>query len=242
MGPRRLGRATSHIGNVLIDKDNRRLAKLPGQVRDWKIKCVCGGDHTTCNNGWMRSIEDQAKPILAPLILGSAATLTTHDQAVIATWAVLKVMVAEYDRNFHVSTHWTHRRWIKDHKSVPRGWGVWIGHFQRTNWKPEWISSAFLLQTPRMIDRYGIRMPTFYNGSAVTQVIGNLFIQVIHFPMPDTLIRRWKFSPTEGSIFRIWPQTPYLLRWPHKVLSDNDADRIANAVSQLAMDTARARK
>src|ERR1700685_4179152 len=185
MGPRRHGRAASHVGNVDLDRDERRLAKLAGQVRDWQVKCVCGGDHTTCNNGWMRSIENRARPALIPLILGKATTLQTEDQAVIATWAVLKVMVAEYDRNAHVATHWTHRQWIKKRHSVPAGWGVWIGHFKRTHWRPEWISSWFLAQSQRMIARYGRRTRvSFYNGSSVTQIIGDLFIQVIHFPLP----------------------------------------------------------
>lgn len=236
MGPRRHGRATSHVGSVAPDRDDRCLAKLTGQVRDWKVKCVCGGNHTTCNNGWMRSIEDRARPALIPLILGRSAMVSTADQAIIATWAVLKVMVAEFDRNGHMTTHWTHRQWMRNHQSVPRGWGVWIGHFQRTHWRPEWISSTFLIQSRRVLARYGLRSPTFYNGSAVTQVIGNLFIHVIHFPMPNRLIGKWHFPPTNGTIFRIWPATPFFLRWPHTALSDSDADSIANAVSQFIDD------
>jgi hypothetical protein len=240
MGARKRGRAISHTGTVYLDKDNRRLAKLPGAVRDWQVKCVCGGTHLTCNGGWMKSIEDRVKPILTPLILGQAATVFPEDQAIIATWAVLKVVVAEHDQNSHVTTHWTQRRWLRDRKSAPKGWGVWIGHFQRKHWKPEWISTVFLIQTPRRLARYGLRLPTFYNASATTQVIGNLFIQVVHFPPPDRLIRGLKFPPTEGSILRIWPPSPYYLRWPpSRALCDNDADLIANAVSRLAHDVAR---
>jgi hypothetical protein len=243
MAPRKTGRVTSQIGTLFPDKDERRLVKLRGQVRDWQVKCVCGGLHSTCNNGWMRGIEDSARPIIIPLILGKPTRLSDKAQAIIATWAVLKTMVAEYDRAGHVTTHWTHRRMMRNHHLPPsKGWGVWIGHYQRVNWMPEWSSSAFLIQSRHRVARYGIRNPTFFNGSSVTQVIGHLFIQVIHFPMPDGIIGTWRFPPTKGSILRIWPPSAYYLRWPNSALSDMDADRIANAVAQFLDDTYRRKR
>jgi len=239
MPPRAKGRVLSQVGTLYPDKDARRLVKLPGQVRDWQIKCVCGGNDSTCNNGWMRKIEDRAKPILVPLIQGKPTRLSEEAQATIASWAVLKTMVAEYDVNGQVTTHWTHRRMIRDRQLPPsKGWGVWIGYYQRVNWRPQWSSSAFLVQSRRMVARYGIRTPTHFNGNSTTQVIGNLFIQVIHFPMPDTFIRQWQFPRLTGSILRIWPTSGYFLRWPSLALSDDDADRIANAVAKYIEDVA----
>jgi hypothetical protein len=243
MAPRKAGRVTSQIGTLFPDRDERRLVKLRGQVRDWQIKCVCGGLHSTCNNGWMRGIEDNARPTIIPLILGKSTRLSDKAQAIIATWAVLKTMVAEYDGAAHVTTHWTHRSMMRNRQLPPsKGWGVWIGHYQRVNWMPEWSSSAFLIQSRRMVARYGIRNPTFFNGSSVTQVIGHLFIQVIHFPMPDGIIRRWQFPPTQGSLLRIWPPSAYYLRWPNNALSDADADGITNAVAQFIDDTYRRKR
>jgi hypothetical protein len=234
MESRRKGRVTSQTGMLYANRDERVLVKLPGQVRDWQVRCVCGGTHLTCNGGWMRSIEDRAKPILTPLIRGKKGSLSPQDQTMIATWAILKVMVAEHDKRGHVTIHWTHRRWMMKRKSPPgRGWGVWIGHYQRANWKPEWSSCAFLIQSRKMVARYGIREPTFFNGSSVTQVVGNLFIQVIHFPMPSGIISRWSFPPTQGSILRIWPPSPFNLPWPKTVLCDEDADGIAGAVADF---------
>lgn len=70
-----------------INRSDRTLIKRQGDIRDWQIKCVC----EPCNNGWMRRIENQARPIMRPLIdatallKGETIQLTPHDQKIIAT-------------------------------------------------------------------------------------------------------------------------------------------------------------
>jgi hypothetical protein len=65
--------------------------KRPGDIRHWKVYCVC---HSNCNNGWMRmKIEEAAKSFLIPLIKGEECRIFPADQTRIAAWAVLKAMV-----------------------------------------------------------------------------------------------------------------------------------------------------
>jgi hypothetical protein len=119
----------SHVDSH-IDRSDRLLIKRAGDIRDWQIKCVC---ETRCNNGWMRRIENQARPIMFPLIeageilRGEKIRLTPHDQKTIATWAVLKAMVAEFDPNGWVTTHHAQRKFFKQNLTPPAGWSVWIG-------------------------------------------------------------------------------------------------------------------
>jgi hypothetical protein len=35
--------------------------KMRGPIRDWQVKCVCGGTTTTCNNGWMRELDKKVR-------------------------------------------------------------------------------------------------------------------------------------------------------------------------------------
>ena len=63
MAPREKGRLPFTVGVEYLDKTDIRFLKLPGQLRDWQIRCVCEGTHETCNGGWMKEIEDRAKPI-----------------------------------------------------------------------------------------------------------------------------------------------------------------------------------
>src|SRR5574339_65289 len=48
-----------------------------------------------CNSGWMSNIERVAKPLLLPLILGTAkrATFNANQQTLVANWIVLRAMV-----------------------------------------------------------------------------------------------------------------------------------------------------
>ena len=235
MAPRPKGKAISRVGTLYLDRDETTTRKLSGQLRDWQIKCVCGGSHLTCNGGWMKGIEDRAKPILVPLILGNATRLQPGDQAIIATWAILKVMVSEYDSISHVTTHWTQRKRMRIRQLPPeKGWGVWIGHCERVNWSPEWISLPFFVPSDAVLARRGLREPTYYNANSVTQVIGKLFVQVIHSPVPDDFVERWKFSsPRRGTLFRIWPLSCISIKWPGRALTDREADQIADAIPEF---------
>ncbi len=80
------------------------------------LRCSClisykgTGTHGTCNGGWMKRIDDRAKPILAPLIKGeytvnNPTRIDPGQMATIATWAALKVMIAEFDEGNQPLTH-----------------------------------------------------------------------------------------------------------------------------------------
>jgi hypothetical protein len=53
------------------------MAKGPGDIHDWKVKCVC----EPCNNGWMRELEEKVRPLITPLIQGKEHTLGARTTA-----------------------------------------------------------------------------------------------------------------------------------------------------------------
>jgi hypothetical protein len=68
-------------------------SKLPNMVRTWvtkehtgvTVKAVC----QTCNQGWMSRLEERAKTVLSPLLLGKGGRdLTGQDAALIVAWAL----------------------------------------------------------------------------------------------------------------------------------------------------------
>lgn len=61
------------------------------KVAAQEAKVVCGD----CNHGWMSDLEDEAKPILVPMITGNRTRLDYKAQLVIAHWAIKTAMVAE---------------------------------------------------------------------------------------------------------------------------------------------------
>src|SRR5688572_6679457 len=54
------------------------------------MKMACG----PCNNGWMRDIEDLARPILGPMILGRAVQLGLVEQEIISAWLVKSALAS----------------------------------------------------------------------------------------------------------------------------------------------------
>jgi hypothetical protein len=131
----------------------------PGDIRDWRVSCVCG---PTCNNGWMREeIEDRARPILIPLIEGASCRITTADQSRIASWAVLKAMIAEWTIQGHATTsHMQRKRLMRRFLPPEKKWGIWIGHFVCDPRKPAaeryctlWEAHPFLMTNSQATSR-----------------------------------------------------------------------------------------
>jgi len=209
-----------------------KIGKVPGDIRDWQILGVCG---PTCNNGWMRQfVEDPARPIVSDLIAGKSVLLTPEKQRKTATWASLKVMVAEYGIGEYVTTHHTQRKRMMRSQLPPQdGWGVWIGAYKRISWPNYWSSTPFLVLPDHRAAARPNKVATFYNGQASTLSIGELFIVVIRSPKED-LPRRFVFRPpNNGTLFRIWPPTTTNIRWPATVLTDRDADYVAHRFKEF---------
>lgn len=228
-----------------FDRSERALIKRLGDIRDWQIGCVC---EPRCNNGWMRQqVEEIARPIMIPLITGhhhftgQPIRLTPREQKAIATWAVLKAMIAEFDSLGWVTTHHMQRKQFMRTLSPPRrGWSVWIGHYVRAQWQPFWSSTPFFYGSEKQIARFPDLRPRFYNSHISTQVVGQLFIHVIRSPAIK-FINNWRFTtPDRGSVFRIWPPSEISLNWPGTTMTDRDADYVASAMATFLSERGRA--
>lgn len=221
--------------NAQIQKSDRSLMLRPGDIRDWQIQCVCA---KICNNGWMRErVENVARPIMLPLIegdqflKGNTTLIMPHQQRIIATWAAMKAMVAEFDPQSTVTTHHMQRKYLMQRLAPPVGWTVWIGPYLRASWPSHWGSTHFFYASPKQHARMGSDIrATHHNSHVSTQVIGKLFIQVIRSPA-HYYVERWRFNlPDRGSLFRIWPATDTVINWPGQFMSDRDADYALGAV------------
>jgi hypothetical protein len=227
------------ISNPDPAQSQHRIIKRIGDIRDWKVPCVC---EVACNNWWMRRmVEDRARPVMIHLIKGHSVLVTPAHQKAIATWAILKSMVAEYDDGSHTTTHHMQRKFLMRKYSPPEGWGVWIGHYVRATWPGHWISHPLLILPDHVAAGRDDKRATYYNSHVSTQVIGQLFIHVLHSPLPN-LATKWKFHmPDSGAISRIWPLTGYSIRWPLKAMTDRDADYAANAFHEMILSSQRRR-
>ena len=125
-------------------------------------------------------------------------------------------MIAEYDPRSEsaVNVHHAHRTYLMKHLDLPKGWVVWIGSFERNEWTPEWVGRPILLLSETAFANRGGREVTYFSVNSITQVVGKLFIVVIHAPLQGGF-DRWHFSPPEGgTLFRIGRQPPPALNGP----------------------------
>jgi hypothetical protein len=68
-----------------------------------------------------------------------------------------------------------------------------------------------------------------------TQVIGQLFIQIIRSPARD-FIRGWRFStPDKGALYRIWPPTGFSIPWPGRTMTDHDAAKPIELIRSVVL-------
>ena len=229
MAPRSHNAATVRIN---VEHKNRTDVvddiTLPGSLRDWQIKCVCANYPGSCNNDWMSGIEKRAKQIMKPMFCGEQVRLSEADQKVIATWAILKVMVVH-----HRFVHHTQRKQMRAKKEPPRRWSVWIAAYGGKTTDGHWLVRPLGLD-PSGSRRRPHRRGAVPNSHATTQIIKNLLIHVVKLPMDDFGIQ-WKWrdhagAPLRGTLLRIWPAAGQSLLWPQKALTAVEAMIVADAV------------
>lgn len=82
-------RATGSLGNI-----TGKTKPRPGSPKNFTVRAVCH----QCNNGWMGSLEEAAKPIILKLMKPQQPFVLTYDERkTLATWLSLKVLIVDAD-------------------------------------------------------------------------------------------------------------------------------------------------
>lgn len=243
LDPRQMERAEA-IVTTLGHTTEQTTFKMRGPIRDWQVKCVCGGAAASCNNGWMRKLDKRMDSVASRLMhLPPEEEVPFRvfepEQKIIATWAIMKVMVAH-----HTIIHHMQRKQMKTKIEPPGGWAVWIGYYKRTgNWRGEWLSRTFPVIRGDLLARRRSNVAKA-NSIAVTMILQNLLIHVAYC-RDRRLVTKWRFSgdieggPLRGNLFKIWPPVGYSIVWPPTPLSDQDAMVISDAILRGIMTAAR---
>jgi hypothetical protein len=66
-----------------------------------------------CNDTWMSQLEDRAKPILTPMIIGTPLVLRSEHQAAIATWCFKTAIMADFLSTPQSLTEATYREFFE---------------------------------------------------------------------------------------------------------------------------------
>ena len=80
----------------------------------------------SCNTGWMRDSQDEARPLLIPLIEGQWRDLTQEEGRIIAFWAAMTASVIALSLPTKGVTQ-ADRTFMREKRSIPANWYVWLG-------------------------------------------------------------------------------------------------------------------
>lgn len=188
-----------------------KLVELPSN-KEYEVTahCVC----EPCNTLWMSKVETDAIPYLEPMILGDRITLDAGAQRALATWAVLKVMVAQEAHppfDTQMPDEWPKRLYAD--KQPSKHWRVWAAAYDGSS--PLSYSIHQLLD-PRVMPERADKQPSDEHGVLGTIVLGYAVFKVIG------VYRHTLGDPSPNIYLPLWPPSDTAPHWPPRAIF-NDA-------------------
>jgi hypothetical protein len=231
---------------------NLTFINLPGVPPKSKTKTRAGDPlgvnlHlvcANCNNGWMSGIQDRAKQHLVHMFPGKSWAIGADAQQAISAWAVMATMTSEYlakDPSTRAISQ-ADRDFLRSNLRSPESWRVWIGSYNRSTWKGQWVRTSASILDVANYPESGTAPP---NTQTTTFIIGKLYVHVMSSFFPEHAAL-WDWRPTPRAralLVEIWPVKHGIIAWPRVALSDRDARLFSmsffNAVSEIGRNTIR---
>lgn len=188
-----------------------------------KVKVVC----ETCNNTWLSGIQDTAKPYLLPLIKGEPTVLGHDGQHVVATWATMATMTAEFllrDPVDRVVTQ-SERTVFMDTRAPNSDWRIWLGRYRRVRWLGQWVHTSIPVFDAAEVAKAEAAGRPQCNMQTSTFVVGELYVHVFSGAHAD-FVRdwHWKTAPRARAMLApLWPPRHDFIAWPINGISDHEA-------------------
>ncbi len=116
----------------------------------------------------------------------------------------------------------TARRWLLPTKTPPDNIRIWIGNFDRRNWKADWAHNSLRISRERgrypwTVNPDGTPRP---NTQTTTYVAGKLYIHAFTCPFPEILNSTKLTGPVDRALVQIWPIRHSFIAWRLPVLTD----------------------
>lgn len=94
-----------------------------GSIGNRKLRRVC----RICNNGWMKNIQDETKPVLQPLLQGVWEILGPDVALILARWATMTAMNIDAVDDTGGGVPDSERKTFQEKRNPPENWNVWMG-------------------------------------------------------------------------------------------------------------------
>jgi hypothetical protein len=204
-----------------------------GTANTKKIKVVCHD----CNNGWMSSLETDARPHLTQLITGDHIVLTDTVRMKIAEWVVMKVLVAEHSFYFDHPADpifdQKARAEFRESRTIPAHFRIWIALQNGTKWVTGFHRYATGLGLTATLPPPPLRART-KNVQTVTWGIGKLliYLNAVTDPAVHDRLELKRMEPLLG----LWPLTSADVVWPPRFfVKDAYIDKLSMALEEFVI-------
>lgn len=143
------------------------------------VKNVCA----ECNNGWMGSLEELAKRVLAPLILGEPGRISAEDQPAIAMWlqktalvSMLLSSASDREQGYGLPPSEYAALYAQRAALTPLQISMfWVGRYEGE------LRLGSVWVTPLVVRVQGLPEPELPHGYAMTIALGSLVIHGVRF-------------------------------------------------------------
>jgi hypothetical protein len=178
----------------------------------------------------MARLEERTKPIIMPLLSGQPKALSKDEQEIIATWATMHIMVAEFYRPERIGVPDVDRHLFWMVRRPLKNWKIWIGDYHRGNWVGYWIHLSLAIG-----EKYVSYSPdgavARSNTQMTTFVVGQLYIHAFSCSSMPELVDRFNLGPLGvQKLVQISPVKESAVFWPPNVMTNGDADRMAGEI------------
>src|SRR5262249_11321537 len=182
--------------NLQLQRDAKFIS---GDPQSRRVKIVC----KKCNNEWMSVLQEHTKPVVLPLLKGDRTVLDRTRQNILAAWAAMTVICAEYIEPTRAAMAVVARRHLFKNKQAPDCMRIWIGDYQRNRWPVRWVHNSLLISEhetpyPWAIGPNGVPRP---NTQITTFVLGRLYLHAFSCPFEEILRA---FEPDTRLLAQIW--------------------------------------
>jgi len=173
-----------------------------------------------CNGGWMSVLEDEAAPLLIPMLRNEEVELRPPEQRVVSLWATLKMLVAHegHGNVKRVIPRDRYRQFYADRR-LPVGAEIWLGRYNGAGPWPTSYQYRELFITPPGEEK--VTQPNAY-------LVGFTIAYLAFFIWGHEL----RYGPAadirqiEPYLTQVWPATG-VTKWPPPGLLEADGLRFA---------------
>jgi hypothetical protein len=196
--PPKIDKINKSTGQFSVQLQAPQVVIRQGPPGSRKLRLVC----RNCNGGWMNTIENSSRDIIASLMKDERTILSQDEQIKLAYWITLITIVNEFTDIKNKAVPYQQRKYFQENKTPPEGWLIWIGRYNGTQWDQliKHIGLTFL--SPGSAEDAASEI----SDTQVTSfAVGKMFAFVISTSRDESYSKLSKFQPK--GLIKLWPDT-----------------------------------